>query len=361
MVRPLIWKADWPETAQRLTAWWRGEALALYLFTAQNSKLDPGAVTAVSPVPEIWWTDPVLRRRRAEQTMANRRYFAEGFPIFDTQIGPGSLGLFLGVKPIFDYRTVWYEPCIEAPDSFGSLELRTENNHWWDVHLAVIDAGVSHAQGRYLVGVPDLIENMDTLAALRGTMNLLYDLVDRPTWVHERLAEINRAWLDAFNHMAGLVQDEDGGNVFAAFRIWGPGRTAKVQCDFSAMISPQMFEEFVRPYLAEQCAQLDFAMYHLDGTNALQHLDILLDMPELDAIEWTPQAGLPGGGAPEWFELYRRIKKAGKAVQVVSIGPDEVIPLLDAVGPEGMYILINDAVEEAQADRLMRQVAPYRR
>ncbi|MEZ4556406.1 MAG: hypothetical protein R2854_08155 [Caldilineaceae bacterium] len=164
----------------------------------------------------------------------------------------------------------------------------------------MMQSGLTHSQGRYPVGVPDLIENMDTLAALRGTMELLYDLMDLPAWVHARLAEINTAWLDAFDRMQALVQDADGGNVFAAFRLWGPGRTAKVQCDFSAMISPAMFEGFVRPYLAAQCAQLDFAMYHLDGTNALQHLDILLDMPEIDAIEWTPQAGLPGGGAPEW-------------------------------------------------------------
>ena len=121
-----------------------------------------------------------------------------------------------------------------------------------------------------------------------------------------------------------------------------------------------MFEEFVRPYLAEQCAQLDYAMYHLDGTNALQHLDILLDMPEIDAIEWTPQAGLPGGGAPEWHDLYRRIKAAGKAVQVVSITPPEVIPLLDAVGPEGVYVLINEPVPAAEAEALMRDLTPYR-
>lgn len=359
-MQPLAWKPDWPEIAARLARWWRGETMAIYLFAEDGSVTGPDDTPRAVGI-ESWWTDPEVRRRRAERIMGRRRYFGEGFPLFDTQIGPGSLGLFLGAMPVFDENTVWFQPCIDDPDRFGAIQFTPAGNQWWDVHLAVMQAGIDHADGRYLVGVPDLIENMDTLAALRGTMELLYDLVDRPDWVHARLAEINAAWFAAFDHMHAMVEDEVGGNAFAAFRIWGPGKTAKVQCDFSAMISPAMFEKFVRPYLAEQCADLDFAMYHLDGTNALQHLDILLDMREIDAIEWTPQAGLPGGGAPEWHDLYRRIKAAGKAVQTVYIAPAEVVPLLDAVGPEGMYILINDPVPVAEAEALMRQLAPYRR
>ena len=71
------------------------------------------------------------------------------------------------------------------------------------------------------------------------------DLVERPTWVEERLAEINAAFFAAFDLLYAKVRDADGGNAFSAFRIWGPGKTAKVQCDFSCMISPRMFRQFV--------------------------------------------------------------------------------------------------------------------
>ncbi|MCX7669320.1 MAG: cobalamin-binding protein, partial [Anaerolineae bacterium] len=157
------------------------------------------------------------------------------------------------------------------------------------------------------------------------------------------------------------VRDPAGGNAFTAFRIWGPGKTAKLQCDFSANISPRMFRTFVSPYLAEQCAWLDYSLYHLDGTTALQHLEPLLEIAELDAIEWTPQAGRPGGGSPEWYDLYRRIRAAGKGVQAVGVALHEVIPLLDAVGPAGMCIVIgDDAYDEAAAERLLKALEPYR-
>jgi hypothetical protein len=47
------------------------------------------------------------------------------------------------------------------------------------------------------------------------------------------------------------------------------------------------------------------------------------------------------GENSHWFDLYNKIKKAGKAIQVVHVLPDEVIPLLDAIGPEGTNIHVN--------------------
>ena len=67
---------------------------------------------------------------------------------------------------------------------------------------------------------------------------------------------------------------------------------------------------------------------------------------------------------PDWqtakANLTRRIKDAGKCVQAVRVKVDEVIPLLDAVGPEGMFITVA-AADEATAEKLVEAVEPYRR
>jgi hypothetical protein len=165
------------------------------------------------------------------------------------------------------------------------------------------------------------------------------DLLERPDWVKAQIARINQLFFESYDAMLPYVRDPWGGTTFTPFGLWGPGKVAKVQCDFSCMISPDMFCKFVVPALTEQCAWLDHSMYHLDGTNALQHLDALLEIGPLDAIEWTPQAGLPGGGSPQWYDLYRRIKAAGKSVQAVGVNPEEVVPLIDAVGADGLYIM----------------------
>ncbi|MEZ4556405.1 MAG: hypothetical protein R2854_08150 [Caldilineaceae bacterium] len=112
------WKPDWPDTAAFDPLVARRGHGALSLHRRRGDRSCPRALTdAATPADaERWWTDPAVRRARAERIMSRRRYFAEGFPIFDTQIGPGSLGLFLGATPVFDANTVWYQPCIDDPD-----------------------------------------------------------------------------------------------------------------------------------------------------------------------------------------------------------------------------------------------------
>jgi hypothetical protein len=359
MADEMLWKKNWFECKQNLIKWWNHEGLVLCLIAKRSKPLEE---VTVPDAPLDWegrWIDPHYRCLQAEAYMASHEYLAEAFPYFDTQIGPGSLGTFLGSQPHFADGTVWYEPCIPDPCQYGPIRFEPDHNRWLDAHLALVHTGLQRAHGRYLVGIPDLIENLDTLAAMRGDTPLFFDLVERPGWVLERLAELNEAYYSVFDLYFNKVKTEDGGNAFSAFALWGPGKTAKVQCDISASISANMFRKFVVPCLAEQCRWLDYAMYHLDGTTCLQHVDALLGIEALKAIEWTPQAGLADGGSPEWYNLYRRIKAGGKSVQVVGVEPENVVPLLDAIGPKGTFIIFKDAVDEATAEWVLKAAEPY--
>ncbi len=356
----LAWKPDWPACQQNLIRWWKHQGMALCLEVIREQRREDIPVPEVPADLEVRWTNARYRCDAAEGVMAGLDYWAEAFPYFDTQIGPGSLGTFLGSQPNFAVDTVWYEPCIDDPARTAPIRF-AKHQQWFDAHMALIDEGLARARGRYLVGIPDLIENLDTLAALRGDGNLLYDLLDRPTWVLERLEEIKAAYFQVFDLFYAKVHTAEGGNAFSAFHIWGPGKTAKVQCDITASLSPQMFRRFVQPTLREQCEYLDYSLYHLDGTNARQHVEPLLEIDALDAIEWTPQAGKPGGGDPCWYELYRRILAGGKSVQAVGVRPEEVVSLVDAVGPQGLFVTVNGPVNRRTAGKMMRELEPYRR
>jgi hypothetical protein len=132
-----------------------------------------------------------------------------------------------------------------------------------------------------------------------------------------------------------------------------------VQCDAAAMISPAMFQRFVVPALSEQCEWLDYSLFHLDGEHCIRHLEALLSIDALDGIEWTPNPKVPSGGSPAWYGMYRQILDAGKSVQAVGVKPEEVLPLLDAVGGKGMYIMTTFE-SEAQAEEMAKNVEPYR-
>ena len=351
----LAWKPDWAEARAALTGWWEHRALALQVTAPKDQPWENIPHPGPPRDPHHQWTDVDHWIARYLAEMAKRFYGGVAFPQLCTWIGgPGSLGLFLGAKGVPAPSTVWYEPVIHAPETDPALRL-DKSGDWWRRHFQLIDRAQQLAHGRYLVGFPDLIENIDVLAQLRDGQLLLTDLLERPECVQAKLAEINAAFFECYDDFYQVLRDPWGGSTFCAFDLWGPGKTCKLQCDFSCMISADMFREFVVPGITEQCEWLDNSMYHLDGTNAMQQLDPLLKIEALDAIEWTPQAGLPGGGSPQWYDLYRRIKAAGKSVQAVGVRPDEVGPLIDAVGADGLFIMTSPATE-TEARALLRRV-----
>lgn len=106
--------------------------------------------------------------------------------------------------------------------------------------------------------------------------------------------------------------------------LWSglPGRVAKLQCDFSAMISPDMFKEFVLPYLKKQCDYLDYSLCHLDG-----HLC--------------------------WDGIYKKILEAGKLIYA-TMKPHEVKPFVKRFGKRNVLIYTNTTTED-EALRLIAE------
>ena len=355
------WKSNWEETKKHFKAWWQHEGLVLYIDSPPHSGTHENVPPpGNAPDIEYYYTQPDWRARWNHYQLSHQLFPGDAFPIANTDIGPGSLALFMGSEPRLAEDTVWFMPCIDpdAPESHPPLRFMPESR-WWQITEATLRACVELGRGKYTVGCPDLIENIDIVAALRDPQLLLMDMIERSEWVLEKVAEVNAAFFEVYDRVYDIIKLEDGSSVFGAFRLWGPGKVAKVQCDASAMFSPRMFARFVVPALTEQCAWLDCSMFHLDGHQCIPHLDLLLDIEPLDAIEWTPDPQGPGGGDPEWYPMYRKILDAGKSVQAIGVKPEEVAPLLDAVGGKGMYIMTT-AHSEAEAERLIKIAEPYR-
>lgn len=352
------WKSDWAQAKRHFAQWWNHKGLAAQVYAPADH---PHEDIPKAPEPSsliLRWLDPAFRAARDEHQISRTFFGGDAFPCASTSSGPGGLGTYLGAHPNFTPDTVWYEPCIFDPESYGPIRFNPENP-WWRAQQEIIDEAVRRSRGRYLVEVPDVIENLDTLAAMRGSEPVLFDLIERPDWVLARQEEILQAFFTCFDLMYQKVKDADGGNAYYTFRTWGPGRTCKLQCDISCMLSPEMFGRFAAPFLARQADWLDYSVYHFDGTTAMQHLDALLAIKSLDAIQWTPQSGKPGPGNREWFDLYKRIKAGGKSVQAHGVKPDEIRPLLDAVGPEGMFITTFVQTQK-QAQDVLKTIEQYR-
>lgn len=335
-----VWKDNWDETKRRFTDWWNGKGFLVgswggaQMAAPRVDAPDPGPAASL----EQQWTDLDWRVAKSHHVAASERWPLETLPVSEPWLGPGSTALYLGCEPGWKPETVWYNSFISDPATSGTITFDPDNP-WWQFQLQLIDRMIEAAGGNYLVGAPDMVENWDVLASMRDAQVLLMDMFDCPEWVTEKIAEINQAWFQCYDVIYDRIRAQDGEGMFGWFKTWAPGKVAKVQCDGASMFSPDMFREFVVPSLAEQCEWLDYSMFHLDGSQCVCHLDALLEIEALTAIEWTPDPKVPSGGSPHWYDMYRRILAAGKRLQVLGASPEEIEPLLDAVGSDGIYFL----------------------
>jgi len=352
------WCTDWRTVARHHVDWWRGAGLVAQVFGPR----DQPRVDVEAPEP------PADHRQRragagylpvaAEANLARTEFLVDAIPLAHNNVGAGDLAAILGAGWHFEPSTVWFEPCIEDPDRYGKITFDPASPVFGALD-ELIRAQVDRAAGRYLVAMPDLVENLDILAAMRDPQTTMIDLVERPDWVSEKIHEINVAYFEVFDRWYELIKEPAGGNAFTAFAVWGPGKTAKVQCDASAMIGPDMFGQFVAPGLKEQCDQLDQSVYHLDGPECICHLDHLLAIDSLNAIQYTPGARNPKHSDPRWFEFYHNVLDGGKALLLPGIAPEETQVLLDELGPRGLHIRTHCPTLD-EAHRIAELVESYR-
>ena len=134
--------------------------------------------------------------------------------------------------------------------------------------------------------------------------------------------------------------------------LWAPGQMMQMQCDVSVMMSTKMFATFAMPELEEQIQKQDYAVYHFDGIEQIRHLDCLLSLEGLRAIQWTHVAGQPTPS--HYVEVLRRIQEAGKGV-IVFAQPEDLPVLLDQLSAKGLYIHCS-ADDESQAREIIKFV-----
>lgn len=271
---------------------------------------------------ELKWKDMEDKYQNPQRIVDRYRYFCqthaflgESFPNLNIDFGPGSLASYLGSEIGFKEDTVWFNKCLDSWDGVPKLTFDPENK-WFKKHLQLAKDCQALAGDDFYVDMPDLMENIDVLASLRGAQDILFDLLDEPEMIGERIQEVTDIYYEYYDRFYDVIKDEEGGNAYAVFQIWGPGRTVKLQCDFSAMMSPEDFRKYIQPSLRSQSENVDHVLYHLDGPAAIKHMDALMEIEGIDALQWTSGDAGPDGTLPDWDVIYDKAIAAGKSIWV---------------------------------------------
>ena len=319
------------------------------------------------------WFDPRWRAEFLDWYIGHSCLKADMLPVANTQLGPGSMAAILGSVFEGGEDTIWIHPDPNYSDDF-----RFDPNHPnFKLHKDLLKACVERSKGNYYVGMPDLMEGLDVLAAMKGTDKVLMDTLTQPDLLEEQMQRINDAYFEVFDALYDIIKFDGrdcGGPLdpnyqgvnfgtedemaFCYFSLWAPGKVTKLQSDISTMLSVEDYRRFVQPFIRQQAQKIPYTLYHLDGVGAMRHLPALLEIDELKAVQWTPGVGQPQGGDPKWYDLYKQILAGGKSIMACWVTIDELRPLLDNIGGDGVHLEM-DFHNEAEVEQALRIVEEY--
>lgn len=281
-------------------------------------------------------------------------------PYFWSNFGPDVFSSFIGVGMNYSADSDstswadWSEPFLPDYSNLSSLKIDNENS-LYKKHLNLLSLAAERGKNRYLVGNTDLHAGFDSLAVLRGGPDkAAMDLVDNPAGVKKAMQALFHVWQKVYDDYYNVVKDSQAGTI-SWIPVWALGKKFYVvQNDFSCLVSPAMYREFLLEELLGEIEYLDYSIYHLDGVEALQHLDMLLDIPKLNAIQWIPGARFADEGIGKWLTLYKKIQEKKKAI-VVYPKIEEIDLVLNNLKPEGLMIFI-DAGSEEEAKTILKKL-----
>ena len=350
----LQYKPDFEETKTAWRHFWARESWRRPLIHAPLPRNPAAPLSwAESPSHHAYyrklkgdWDDWFSRIDRwLEETI----FPAETIPFLSPDLGPDQFAAFLGSPLQFSDGspdTNWVEPMVA---DWNEFEFRLDpENPSWKLILDLSRRMAAHARGRYLVGTCDLHSNADTLSALRNPEQLCLDFFDDPDAISVAMKKVRALYQSVYEGLYAAAGSDAETGTIGWIPTWSEGRFATIQCDFICMVSPEISRKFIIPALEEEAGFLDHCIYHLDGPGALPHLDDILAIKKIDAIQWVSGAGQKP--MHEWLDVLKKCQKAGKGLQIHDLDCEQAKQLHRELDPAGVVYCVSaksaDEVED---------------
>jgi hypothetical protein len=345
-------KPDCDKALARIYAWYEQGVIDRppVRFTRHNAEFE----AADSLWKNEWrglkdkWCDEEYQLERFLVQVRATRYLGETFPVFWPNLGPNVLAGLYGCPLEFGDVTSWAMPILTD----YTLPLTLDWRHPYLVKLENLTRrALEQAPGQFIVGYTDLHPGLDWLAALRGTESLCLDLIDNPGPIDAWLAQVTSDFLRLFDHFDALLKAA-GQPSITWMGIPSFGKLHIPSCDCATLISPRQFRRYAMPSLLAEVQHTTHNIFHVDGKGVARHLDAILELPNVQALQWVQGMGtdIP---ILQWVPLIRRIQAAHRSV-VVDLDPCELEDFIGAVRPEGILLTMASQSEDRERAILSR-------
>jgi len=346
-------KPDFDQAMQRIYAWYEQEMIDRppIRFSAHNAEYNETHLLkgrSWANLKERWW-DTDYQIELFEDQLKHSVFNAETFPIFWPNLGPEVYTAFYGIE--LEYKEVTSYAISNIKDWSQLDDIRLDfNNPYFKKIEEMTNAVLERCQGKYMVGYTDLHPGLDCAAAFRDPQQLCIDFLLDPDEVKRLIDISSRDFQRIFDHFDSILKKHNQLSV-TWMGIPSFGKIHIPSCDIATMISPEQFEEFVLPVIQNEVKPLTHNVFHLDGKGVANHVDHLLKIPEINAIQWVQGVG-DDFPIMQWVPFIKKIQAAGKSV-VVDVQVSELESFIREMDPKGLLLCIA-ADEKIQPDIIKR-------
>lgn len=355
MHRTYTRKPNESDARERLRAYWAGSSLgrpAMHAYTVDPAHT-PAPCPAGDPMSDDF--DAEKYARTAVDCLKGGLFLTESMPLFTVNPGSGValLAHIAGAEYRYQSGSAWidHDPSV----------LDREPPEWDPDHPVVRKLDDCYRATREAIGdmgflnSPSLQDPVTTLAQMAGSeefsMALLTDLAKVGRWL-DALTDI---YIHTFERCSDIAGNEDS-SIF-----WGPvseGRAEALQCDYSVMVSPEMFHEVIFPRLCRIAEHMTGAtLYHLDGVSQMRFLDQIAQIPNLKGIQWNPEFDY--GQPVTHIEALRKIRERGLVLHLSVDTLDDAVAVCRELGPDGVFIKFRNLFATAEdVEEAVRRLAP---
>jgi len=292
--------------------------------------------------------------RNSRRYYHNTYFGADSYPYYSPSLGTDLISGIMGLELHYNETSSW----VRHLDC-GLSEIRDftadPSNYYLRKMDDILNTLAEDAKGSdYIVAMVDLNTMLDGVSSLVGPEKLCLEMVDHPDEVRRVIRGHMNLYKSLYIRYNSVVTRYQKGNT-NWLGIYSEIPWYFISNDFSVMISGDYFEEFAVEPLEELAAFHDRNLYHLDGENAVVHLERIL---KIDAIKGVQVQATPYMQSAEfWIPHLRKIQKAGKRTWIDARDEEEVLLLARSLEPEGLYIRTwADTEEQARAtERRLRQ------
>ncbi len=347
-------KPDYEKSLQRMDAFWHRELIDRPVVQITLAKPPEQCIPEPEsrhPTTAARWLDTEYQIELAVARLSNREFLGDAMPIAYPNLGPEVFSALYGCPIEFgDYGTSWTRPILHDWSQAGKLRLDWNSPYLRKLH-EMTDALLEAGKDRFIVGMTDWHSGGDAIAAFRDPQALALDMLEHPDDIKALLPRLEADYFAVYNVFYDKLRAA-GQPITSWLPLVYEGKYYIPSNDFSGLISTRMFEEVFLPGIVNECRFLDRSIYHLDGPGALRHLDLILSIPELHALQWVPGAGREEFA--RWVPVYRRAQAAGKGIQVNPTFEeiDEVIETLD---PRGLFMIVSGVPSREAAEDLLKK------